>query len=298
MADDVYWLDVSSDYEDTSNWSTGSVPADGDNVFFLNGSKSLTLNVDRSGDADTDTPAKVVIGRGFRGTIGSAASPLKYAALTTLIVDNETPGQIHVAASGTIAEARILNTGVGIYACHLAAGTVTKMYAVRARHLRLGGPLAVGLLEASYATRPASDVTIVIEAGEGAITNALQSGGVIHSYRAVATKLRMTGGQWWAIGEGSAYGTVELSGQATLYAHDDGSSWTLVDIAGPQAVWTSADDPDPKTITNATVRTGGKLLAANQADNIVFTNPPVVIGGVVTGTDSISGIVELNALMF
>ncbi len=285
----VYWLDVDTNWTNTANWSGGAVPVDDDDIYILNGTKAITGNVDQSGVSGSDTPKSLTIGRGFKGSIGTPASPLKFAAITTVTVESETTGQINLATTGTITSCKVRNTGPGAYAFYYAAGTITDLYLLRAQHARIGGGATITKLHVLF-TRRDSDVMCVIEDG-ATITNADQTGGTVHSYAGVGTKLRVMGGTWWAVGDGNTYGTTEISGSGLVYGHDDGSTWTLIDVFGPHGRWTTADDPDDKTITNANVRSGG-LLDANNGGTVTFTNAPKKLGGRILGASSVSIVLE------
>lgn len=89
MADIVFLgtstVDV-ADWNQTDQWSTGTVPVNGDNVFFnaLSAAVGLTTNLNQSGVA----LASLIITAGFEGTIGDSSTFLQIGA-TILQVGSE-----------------------------------------------------------------------------------------------------------------------------------------------------------------------------------------------------------------
>ena len=71
-------MDVSSDWGNTANWSTGSIPTTGDTVYILAGSQNITASLDQH----LVTLANLVIGVGFTGTIGTTSAYLQIGATT------------------------------------------------------------------------------------------------------------------------------------------------------------------------------------------------------------------------
>lgn len=75
-----YWLGVSTDWEDTNNWTANDTPDDGDDVIFPATSRQSCLaNLDRTGDtgaAGLDL-GSIYVQPGYMGQIGTASNPLK-----------------------------------------------------------------------------------------------------------------------------------------------------------------------------------------------------------------------------
>lgn len=73
---DCRWLDVDGDWTNTSNWSNGSAPTDGDDVYIETGSKTINTNLGQS----AVKVASLNIAKNFTGKIGTASTKLDIGA--------------------------------------------------------------------------------------------------------------------------------------------------------------------------------------------------------------------------
>lgn len=198
------WLDTSSDWNATANWSGGAVPTTGDTVHILEGSRTIDTNLPGS-TAGVDYAA-LVVGPNFAGKIGTSTTTALYVGTVPSIVFDGARCQecyIHVDTGDTVAAVDVWSTGPGSNALHLLGpGTITALRAKRAAFLRIGSTAVITAAYIQWFNSVATDVRALIESG-AAITTLFQLGGVVDNY-AAQTTVHCNAGTFNHLGESGA----------------------------------------------------------------------------------------------
>jgi len=277
---DRYWLDVNGNFQDTSNWSGGAVPVDGDNIFILEGSQDIVTNVDLTGVSASDAPAKLVIGDQFVGNIGTSGSPLAFDSVTTLEINNQTPGEIYLAP-GNVTTANIVRTGPGSKSAYISSGTIATLNAQNPTHLSIGTVTLSGAVNLMGGTTriedgaTATSATINQSAGTSLIAPDV---GTINHY----------GGESEFSGDSVTLGAVNVFG-GTWEGTGDGLVLTTLVVRG--GICELGTTPTAKTIGTGTVYGPGRLNLG-QYDNRTISTSLTKVGGGIYGRVSYTTTLE------
>lgn len=259
---DRYWLDVDTDWNNTSNWTSGAVPATGDRVFITSGSKNITANIDQS----AVNLALLQIGGTYTGTVGNSTSDTLIVGATRVSITGTASGgtgNIYLTTGGTYGFDKVAVTQVGNGGSLYIGGTIGTLVARHGLIHLLSGTTTTEYLQA------ASAGNIVFTNEGGTITTLheqcatlYQTSGTITTLRAVSGTATITGGTLTtAIVEGA---TVDWSASGTV---------TLATVIGG----TMYARGGTQTITDASVYYGATLDISGGP--VTLTNPVAVYGG-------------------
>lgn len=213
------WLDQSGDWESTSNWSGGSVPVTGDDIYILNGTQNITTNMDQTGV----DPAKVIVGPNFRGTVGTPSSPIEFGTIAYLSYNGKGCKSFNIDPTA-MTKGIVMGTYAGLPASfYLQSGAATTFIVNGGMGVRIGGATVTTFVQAPDSDMTAREVNTVIDAS------------------ATVTTARILGGNLWSF---PAITNVEM--KAGHYYHQDGNI-TNLDLDGG----TFEFNAEGHTITNA-----------------------------------------------
>lgn len=266
MADKI-WVGTDTgnegDWATADNWSPSGVPTNGDDVFIISGSQSITDGYDQH----TVTLSSLTIIGGedyFTGDIGDATHDL-YIDVDDLIV--HVYGDYYLRPINCAAMTVLDGIGDGTLTLgNSAAADIVSSY------------VEGGTLELVTVTAPTLDI----------------AGGTVTLGSGVTwTTLYVDGGEVTSAAAGGAGTSLLVAGGAMVQS--DGDLLSLL-MYGGRLVWTAqghtittchirggrfdaSQDAQAKTITTLQIGKGGNANLANGAANIVVTNPIINRGG-------------------
>jgi hypothetical protein len=276
----LYWIGATGaqSWATTSNWSTGAIPVNGDDVYILAGSSDITSGLNQSAVALNS----LTIGSGFTGTIGVAGDNGAYLQIATAtllcIPASSSTGLLSggftrfkwdagavtnytavVSATGSAAD-----TGRG--ALQIKGGTASsKLYVTN-------GSVDVAAKPGETGTLTELDVsggTVVCGSGLTCPT-ITQSAGTLTVNGAVTT-LTQLAGSLFTFGTG-LLGTVKINGNALFNHRPSGDAFTnlTIDAKGKADFST---DPRLVKFTNAPQLYQGATVIAFSSAQLKLTGP-------------------------
>lgn len=254
------WLGVDGNWNNTSNWSGGAVPVDGDSVVIADGTIDITSGLDQTGVNLVDLYIS------FGANIGSDGAYLTIGVTgkLTWIGSGQT---VRIAAeAGGIAKAVIAPQGMGTFVV-AGSGTYTLIEGGRQGRIEIASGATVTTLRTAGAG-------VYADAGT-AFTTLDVAGGYAQTFRSVGTATVQSGARL------ETRSTAAVSTKVTTYPggyFNHKSSGTVAHSeAYPNAVATSAGSPYNFTLTNATTWVGGKNF--QQESNVITqSNATVPVG--------------------
>lgn len=262
MPTNVYLNEGAADLSVAGNYTPAAVPVAGDSFFAVVGSQAVNAGLTAlSGFA----MVRVFISSGFRGTFGTAGSPVTFGNLTSFDLDGG--GGQHYFATGTTTTLRVAGSAGG--KVWISAGTFTTVVVFRGE-VEFSGACTVtklivlgGTVTLRKLTSGAAGTTIIVKGGTvvnersvGTLEILGASGTVTSLYSAaVTTKLRIFGGRYYHNSDG------------TITALEGGAG--LLSTSGSQKTF---------TVTNAELYDGFTLDDSADLSYITWTNAPVLYG--------------------
>jgi hypothetical protein len=273
------------------NWSTGSLPANGDSVYLTSSAVPLLWNLDALAAV---TPALVQGDSTFTANVGlPRTNPNGYPEYRPqyLQFSGATAFNLVVGAGGG-SQMLQFDFGAGQVAANVAAPgspSVQGRPAVILKGTHAANTLNVTLgnvgsaidpgevstwatVSSGYQSSPTTDVTLLLGAG-CTLTTITQDGGQL-TVQSNTTTHTVRGGAATILGAATV-GTLDVE-NGTVYDQSTGTKTTVT--VGPFGTIDARSNPQTKTYTNTTVNGGGTLLDPNKT--ITFTNPISVPDGV------------------
>ena len=250
---------VAGNYDDTDG-GAGAVPINGDNLYFTYGAVDCDTNL---GALAAVNLGSFVMTNDYTGNLGSSTGPTFFdtnAANCWIEGGGNTTHYIDIV---TTTRTVIYDTGSKIY--------------LKGSHPTL--ELLAGTIEFSALTCTTTLVTrqqLNLTVPTGCTINGaalIVMGGRI-SCQSVIGNMDLAGGIWDQV-DGNA-GTISLYSGAFKF-NSTKDVLTKADIFG--GMLDCSEDPEPKTITDITIREPGTLNLDNGAHNIVVTNAISYLGG-------------------
>jgi hypothetical protein len=257
-------------WDTASNWSTGTVPADGDDVVLENSSGELLYGLDQS----AVTLASLTIQRSYSGKIGLPVnnpngyveyrpSYLKIGATNVLVGTGIGPGSSRLKIdTGTAATSvSVSHTaapesgGAGVAILWKGTHATNQLTVIKGTvgvALMAGESATLAQLRVGQADQPASDAVVLV--GGGVTLAAVQQVNGICTTRSGVTSVQLHAGEFGLVGD-AACTTLNVYGGA-LRCYSTGTIGTL-ELAGGTADFSR--DLRGRTVTNCLVHTGSTL---------------------------------------
>jgi len=171
---------TNADFENTTNWSGATAPANGDSVLILEGSQTFTTNMDQ-GDQDWTL---LVFGQDWTGKI-TTTNKLIVGAATAIKINCPNCPELAISTDDahTTTSCYVYATGTGPYACYLTGesgqtGLFTSLY-VMGGNVHLGSTAKVTNLWVAKSAKVWID--------SGALITTLRNWGTVYNEAAVTT---------------------------------------------------------------------------------------------------------------
>jgi hypothetical protein len=285
----VYWLGVDSsspnDFGVDSNWSTGAVPNDGDDIYFSNSSVSVTEGLDQS----FLSPSSLNIEKSFTGSIGTATDYLQicpdvvnigqqssFGSATgqpRLKLDFGTGGEYGFTVIVNVFSTSATSSETFLPPVQLLGDT---MEAVNVSGGSVG--LAVRIGETSTVTdlRVANNGYVYCGAG-ATVTNvsASENASILNVSSHPSTSVTLSGNSTFTQQGNGAVTTVTVNSGSSYY-HNGTGTVTTMNCDGGKVDYTN--DPRAKTITNFNLYSASVVDLNNSAANVALTNGIVLKG--------------------
>jgi hypothetical protein len=281
-----------NDASTAANWTTGAIPAAGDDLWFINSASSV-----KWGLASISNPALTSINGDstFTGEIGlprynAVGGYYEYRArfLTAGFATlnwGQNPGQgsgsgrVQLDSGATVWTANIISTGTpadhgrpALYMKGTSAGNVLNVQSGAVGvAIEPGDTSTVLTVQIGYLHSQATDVTLTLGSGV-TLTTIQQYGGVININSNVTTLLDF-GGTANVFGTATV-GTLDVEDGGTVNYYSSGALTT--GTVGENSTLDYSLDPRPKTVANLTVY--GTLNDPNKV--VTYTNPPFFPNGI------------------
>lgn len=279
----IYFLNASPDWNNTGNWSTGSVPVTGDTVYILAGTQNVTTNLNQS----TVTLAALYIGMGFTGTLGTISANLQIGATLCYIgvpVTGPTPGlgsgrikidfgsvQMTTLVYGTSNN----STDAGLEPVRLIGSDASNFISV------IGGTVGIATTNPTdTATILTGDVTGgTLNYGFGVTwTTANVSTGGTFNAAVAGTTLTVGQGGTATINGAVALTTANVSGTAYLNQRPGSGGITTLNVYGGGTA-NFTQEPAPTTVATLNLYAGGTLACSPAVPNHVTITTFNRLGG-------------------
>jgi len=272
------------DWSTAANWSTGGVPASGDDVVFTNSANPCLYGLSQAGVA-LDS---LTVDQTFTGTLGNPRNnpsgyleyrPTYLAVGAASVTIGGGPGSgsgrikidtgtgqttVNVFNSGSPAENNVKSIlWKGTHAdnvVNISKGSFAAAYLQ-------GESATIAMLNQGYQTSQAGDTDVLLGAG-CTLTAIVKTGGSLTVNSDLATFSQGPGNAGTTILAAGTPAAIELTGGTLIY-RTAGSYTSLV--VTENGVVDFSQDPRPKTGTHTTVFSGATLLDPGQA--VTFTNP-------------------------
>jgi len=294
MADKTWTGDVDGDWENTGNWEEGSAPSAGNDVYFTSGSVNVDTNLDQS-DIELGS---LTIGPKYTGTIGpltgdpaTTETPLKLGSIAGNITYGQKVGVCYISGETSGADA--------IFANVIVEATTTESPALKFVTCDITDLTMVGGLGTVYIGTGVDITNTILMVGCRSVTLEIDSGATIECditisdgrlVTPIATDtITMFGGlvEMADGGDGTTDTITIYDGIFKCKAPADTTITTLVvyqgffDARGATAPGMTRVAGTGITITNTTVYEGGILDERNGLQNVTYSTPIIVCGGIV-----------------
>lgn len=255
-----------NDWNTAENWTGATVPVSADDVDFDGaiGTADVLYGLDQS----AVSLASFIISKNYDGKIGQSDAALQVEGATTGCAigrpgsgDNERGStRVNIDFTGgtnatdvVVHATRDTSADSGFPACRLVLGNSSSTLRV------LSGDVGLGVSTPGETTN-ADELNVVggsCFVGTGATigTRITVAGGSLINLGAASPETIITSGTYSAFGS-AAHTTLEVRGGRCDYRSD--GTITTLDVSGE---WSTEGDPRPKTVTNATLRSGGSIRA-------------------------------------
>lgn len=280
------WLDTSNDWTAGANWSLGSAPVTGDDVYILNGSQNITSNI--SGHSAVKLNS-LTVGMGFTGTIGSVSGNTHNALVIGLQGSfNVTIGQPTQDGSAGAGSQRLIFDFGSDHMNLIGLGTANGSLDAGFAPCRIKGSSAsnnANILAGRYGIGTVTGDTATL-------TTANVTGGVlIYGSGVTFTTVNVSGSGSWA---GYATGTtLSVTAGATAVSYGVGK-WTTVNVGGNVTLYNRDGTSTNGIATTANVYGTGTLdLSGNPASGTITTTN-IYKGGIVKRNGNLPNNVSLN----
>lgn len=252
----------SADWNSAAHWSGAATPVDGDTIIIPDIADNITTNMDQS----LIDPANFIV-RGFRGTLGTSATPLRLGTVTRMEYDAPEclSCNLNITTLTRGVVSRASNTASALY---FTAGTLTELNVLSGLGIRIGAATAT-LLQMECTDR--SLAKVYIEAG-ATLTTLTQLGGIVEALCA-ATTVNLDGGEFHFVGDTKTLTALNQTGGLFVFSSPSGT-FTAGTIRG--GYWDASRDPDPKTVTNVTFHRRATYHLGGT--HVTYTNAPVSYG--------------------
>jgi trimeric autotransporter adhesin len=266
-----------------ANWSTGIVPANGDDVVIQNSANPILYGLDQS----AVTLASLTIDQNFTGTIGlpraNAAGYVEYrdqylkiGATAIVVGRGEGAGSARIKIDTLAVQTTFSLLNSGTPAENGAKAVLWKgTHASNALQISKGSFAAadfagetatIAVLKEGYRTNIANDSDVRLGPGCTLATCAITKLGGLLETNSSFSSLTQTGGET-VIGAG-APGTLTVNGGAVRYKSSSGCTAATVGSGGELDF---RQDLQSRTVANTTLRKGASLR--DPGKTVTFTNP-------------------------
>lgn len=274
-----------SHYDDVNNWSTGSIPVNGDDVYFIGGSAAVKYGLNQSGV----TLASLNIASTFAGTIGNLdfngtyyeyrGKYLQTSATIVNIGDSAGGGSslLKLDLGSVNSTINVVSTGspstqgypaVALLCTH-ASTVLNPTSGTIGVAVDAGSVSTISVANVGFLNAQTTDVNLTF--GEGCTLGAInQSGGTVFAASSI-TSITMESGLLNATGPSINIGTIEAEG-GSIYYQSNGTITTTT--LGTGATLDLRRDLRARTMTNLTIRSGASFL--DSFKTVTFTNPVLV----------------------
>lgn len=280
------------DWNCAANWSTGSVPANDDSIFFNgNGGNDAIYGLVQSGV----TPANLYIDFSFGYSIGTTSAPLNLAGITGVVRIGEPSGDGSTGGGSPLINLKIggafvvqmknsRTTGTsGLCPVNIAGGTGTSIY-------QNGGILGYCMaLPGDTGTLTVADVTsrATLKVGSGAVwsgTITNTSANVFTYGGGSSATLSHTGGNSTAAGTAKIAAVTAYAGTVKLNNRPgSGNAVDTLTVSGATVEWKE----NPAAFTGGTLSYGSGVLSVASPSQLTFsvgqptfgTNTRLSLGG-------------------
>lgn len=272
----IYWLGTTSgDWGTTTNWSTGTVPVAGDDVYFTNNAVDVTLSLAQS----AVTLNSLNVDQSYTGKIAAAGTYLQINA-TTLNIGKASSDQISIGSSrihlnGAFTTVNVIDTSSSSadsgFQPVCLVGTITTL---NIRSGRLGVAVLTPIETATVTTvnitqSDTASSSPVVTFGLVALTTAnIEAGKLIHKGTATVTTAKVVGGEY-RVDNNAAHTTISVESGKCVY----NGTGTITNLNIYDATADFSNDPRPKTITNFNVYKNAKVnLNTGVLGSVTVTN--------------------------
>jgi hypothetical protein len=270
-----------------SNWSTGSVPAGGDDLVFENSAVDCLYHLESLGNESSLT-----IKRSYTGKIGlprsNANGYVEYrptalalgTAITSIDIgqgDGSGSSRINLAI-GNLSAGLTINVHytagrvlTGVPPILITTGTQSDDTTLVVNRgdvgvaFHTGDTAVIDILEVGYVTSQTVDAKVTLGSGVSPLTTVTKSGGILYCDSAIVTLVNHAGTVYLG---GSATVTTATVNEGTLYYNSSGTA-TTINVAGLGTLDFRQDSRD-RTVTNATIHKGGKIY--DPSKTVTWTN--------------------------
>ena len=257
------WLDSSGILSSASNWSSATAPITGDNIYILTGEQDISGGL---ADFSAVNPVDVFIGN-FSGAVGRPTTPAVFGAVSGDVRISNTAARQLCLQFTSAASVIIRDAGPRKYSCYIL-GTLTNVYVFKGGNVRIGNSCAITNLYVQHSGSPTSDSNVYVEPG-ATVTNLYMSGGKA-TLNCGVTTATVSGGTLKFIGEGA--GNVTTLNQYAGVVYYNAPGFTLATWNGYGGKLDLSSDDRARTITNAYLYPGAKLIGDNGQKSNTLTN--------------------------
>jgi len=271
------WAGTTNNFGTAGNWSGGVAPVNDDTLIISDTSIAITTGMDQS----LITGLTIIIGSGFKGSLGTSSSPLLTGTGTTIVMASTQSKGVHITPAATSTKITVKQTPNIPHGFHLVGGTTTDVY-IQGGRVTLGAAATITNL---YIMGQLANVTL--EDGLTLSTIVRFLNGYVTCEADLPATLVMKAGTWIQQGDGEhALPYVEMWGGAFYFNAPGG---TITD-AHVYSGYLDATDGAFKTITNLEVWAGGEANLLN-GGSLVITNNPDRYGGIIHTDHAIDEVV-------
>lgn len=269
MATRTWKASGTGDWGTAGNWEEGAVPVNGDDVFLLTGSQSVTAGLDQN----TVALASLRIGPGYTGTIGTSSADLRIDATTLDFASGGTSAYLAGAYTNVIVKG-----GSGEDMLHFGKTTAADS---DIDNLRIVGGSVTGKVTVNNSTvlddvyiQSAPAATLVIGTSVTSLDSINMDSGSV-TCGSACTTFNVDGGT--LTHTTGAVTTINIEGQGVVAYNSSGTITTLNVYGGLISFRDNVSNS--VTITAGQVHTDGVIDLRNSLRNVGETNGITVYGG-------------------
>jgi len=272
----IYWISTAStSWAIAANWSTTTVPANGDDVYITNSAISIDTGLNQS----AVTLASLSIDSSYTGRLGTSAAALQVSATTMTIgqevLDGQTTGSGRLRIDGTFTTVNVLNTAtngadIGFPPCRLK-GTITTLNVLRGKvGIAVSTPVETSTVTTLNGNKDNAAAQPIITLGNGVTVTTINIKGskVVTRNSATITAVTLYDGSYSVQGD-AAHTTLTMYGGAVQYM----GIGTITNLRVYGGTFDLSMDGRTKTVSNCDLYGPCTLdVATGVAGSVVFTN--------------------------